>query len=234
MNWTLGIDTSSTDLSVGLFRDVEPVASYSRFLKNSHAEHIAQAVQLVLGSCGVSSSDITNVAIAAGPGSFTGLRIGFAFVKGFCMTGPAKVMPVSSLFVLAHGAAGRAASAVAAIDARRGEVFWARFGVRGTGVLRETADTAGTAGDFRNFIKPDNAIVYDTQGYAKSTVFDFLAGRPNVFSARQYSIERGLCCAAAGAAAADEPSAWKNAPDALPEYLRSFTSPSLPKGAGAK
>ena len=236
MNWTLGIDTSSTDLSVGLFRGAEPVASYSRFLRNSHAEHIAQAVQLVLGSCGVNPADITRVAIAAGPGSFTGLRIGFAFVKGFCMSGTVKVMPVSSLFVLAHGATGRAASAVAAIDARRGEVFWARFSVKNTVVLRETEDAACTAGDFINFIKPDDAIVYDTQGYAKSTVFDFLDGRPNVFSARQYPVDRGLCCAAAGAAAADAgaPSAWKNAPDALPEYLRTFTSPSLPECAGAQ
>lgn len=229
MNWILGIDTSSTDLSVGLFRGTEPVASYSRFLKNSHAEHIAQAVTLVLNSSGAGPGDITHVAAAAGPGSFTGLRIGFAFVKGFCVTGPVRVMPVSSLFVLVHGAAGRAASAVAAIDARRGEVFWARFSVRGTDIQRETADTAGTAENFKRFLKQDDVIIYDTQGYEKSTVFDFLAGRANVFSARQYPVERGLCCAAAGAAAAGDASAWKSGVDALPEYLRSFTSPAHPK-----
>jgi len=83
-------------------------------------------------------------------------------------------------------------------------------------------------------IKSDDVIIYDTNGYTNSTAFDFLAGRPHVFPARQYPVERGLCCAAAGAAAADETSAWKNAPDVLPEYLRSFTSPSLPKGAGVK
>jgi|WetSurMetagenome_2_1015567.scaffolds.fasta_scaffold312380_2 tRNA threonylcarbamoyladenosine biosynthesis protein TsaB len=234
MNWTLGIDTSSTELSVGLFRGTEPVASYSRFLKNSHAENIAQAVQLVLGSCGVDSADITNIAIAVGPGSFTGLRIGFAFVKGFCMIGQTRVMPVSSLFVLAHSATGRASSAVAAIDARRGEVFWARFSVKGSVVQRKTADTAGTVEDFRNFIKQDDTIIYDTNGYEKSTVFDFLAGRPQIFPARQYPVERGLCCSAIGVAAANEPSVWKNALDALPEYLRSFTSPSLSKYAGAQ
>ena len=233
MNWILGIDTSSTDLSVGLFRNDEPVASYSRYLRNSHAEHIAQAVTFLLGSCGVGPGEITHTAVAAGPGSFTGLRIGFAFVKGFCMSGAVRVLPVSSLFVLAHCASGRAASAVSAIDARRGEVFWARFSVRGTRVVRETGDTAGTADEFRDFLKTGDAVVFDTLGYAQSTVFDFLDGRPDVFSARRYLVERGLCCAEAGAAAVNDKAAWKNAGDALPGYLRSFTSPALPKGAAA-
>jgi len=232
MSLVLGIDTSSIDLSVGLFRDGQPVASYSRFLKNSHAEHIAQAVLMLLDSCGVRSGDVTNIAVAAGPGSFTGLRIGFAFVKGFCAAGGITVMPVSSLSVLAHSALGRAACAVAAIDARRDEVFWARFRFEGTRVLRETADTAGTSLAFRNFLKDADAVITDTLGYAHSTVFNFLAGRPAVFAAQQYPVERGLCCAAAGADTIADLSLWKNAADALPEYLRSFTSPlKIPKAA---
>jgi tRNA threonylcarbamoyladenosine biosynthesis protein TsaB len=230
MNWTLGIDTSSTDLSVGLFRDTEPVASYSRRLRNSHAEHIAQAVAFLLGSGGVGPGGISRVAVAAGPGSFTGLRIGFAFVKGFCAGATARVLPVSSLFVLAHCAVGRAASAVAAVDARRSEVFWARFCINGTQVSRETADAVGPAETFRKSLAPGDAVVIDTLGYAQSTAFDFLSGRPNVFSAGQYPVERGLCCAAAGAAAAADAAAWKNAGEALPEYLRPFTSPAHRKG----
>ena len=233
MKWILGIDTSSTGLSIGLYGGDEPVASYSRCLQNSHAEHIAQAVTFLLGSCGVGPGDVTHTAVAAGPGSFTGLRIGFAFVKGFCMSGAVRVLPVSSLFVLAHGAAGRAASVVAAIDARRGEVFWARFRVRETRVVRETRDTAGTAGEFRDFLKPEDAVVFDTLGYAQSTVFDFIKSRNGSFPVRSCPLERGLCCAAAGAAAVNDTAAWTNAPEALPGYLRSFISPALPKGAAA-
>ena len=234
MNWILGIDTSSTDLSVGLFRGDEPVASYARFLRNSHAEHIAQAVSFLLHSCGAGPAEITHVALAAGPGSFTGLRIGFAFVKGFCLAGRVKVLPVSSLFVLAHCALGRTASAVAAIDARRGEVFWARFSIHGTPIKRETEDSAGPADMFRESLSPDDTIVIDTLGYSQSTAFDFLSGRPGVLTARHCPVQRGLCCAAAGAAAAGDSTLWKNSGEALPEYLRSFTSPVFTKGAAAR
>ncbi|MBN2189181.1 MAG: tRNA (adenosine(37)-N6)-threonylcarbamoyltransferase complex dimerization subunit type 1 TsaB [Chitinispirillaceae bacterium] len=234
MNWILGIDTSSTGLSVGLFRNSEPMASYSRCLRSSHAEHIAQAVTFLLCSCGVSPADVTHAAVAAGPGSFTGLRIGLAFAKGFCATGAVTVLPVSSLFVLAHGASGRAASVVSAIDARRGEVFWARFGFPNSEPVRATADTAGTAEEFRHFLQPGDAVVFDTLGYARSTVFNFLEGRPGVFPARRFPVERGLCCAAAGAAAVNDTAAWKNAPDVLPGYLRPFTSPAFPKVASTR
>jgi tRNA threonylcarbamoyl adenosine modification protein YeaZ len=233
MHWILGMDTSSTDLSIGLFRDEQPMASYSRLIKNSHAEHITEAITAFLHANGLQSGDITHIAIAAGPGSFTGLRIGFAFVKGFCMAGVTKVLPVSSLSVIASAALGRATWAVAAIDARRNEVFWARFRVDATQVVRESPDTAGTELSFKNFLKGDDAVVTDTLGYAHSTVFNFLAGRPNVFSVERTPVERGLCCAAAGAAALSDGPLWKNAADALPEYLRSFAPPSSPKGLTA-
>jgi tRNA threonylcarbamoyladenosine biosynthesis protein TsaB len=233
MNWILGIDTSSTGLSIGLFRDAEPAGSYSCFRMNSHAEHIAHAVSDVLGSNGLRTADITNIAVAAGPGSFTGLRIGFSFIKGFCIAGPVMVVPVSSLFVLAHCAIGRAASAVAAIDARRNGVFWARFRIEASRVVRETADTLGTEYELRNFLKPCDAVITETLGYAHSTVFNFLAGRPNVFAADLAAVDRGLCCAAAGSAAVSDGSRWKKAADVLPEYLRSFVPSSPAKGGDA-
>jgi tRNA threonylcarbamoyl adenosine modification protein YeaZ len=229
MNLILGIDTSSDVLSVGLFRDMAPAASYSRYVRNSHAEHIAQAVSFLLCSCGATPADVTHTAVAAGPGSFTGLRIGYSFVKGFCSFGATRVMPVSSLFILAHCAAGRASSSVAAIDARRGEVFWARFSVRGNRPVRESADTAGTVEEFSNFLRTEDMVVFDTLGYVQSRVFDFLKGRNGVFSVRDCLTERGLCCAAAGAAAVNDASSWKDAVDALPGYLRSFTSPDAAK-----
>ena len=199
MNWILGIDTSSVALCVGLFRDGQPIASYSRMLKNSHAEHIAQAVSMLLDNIGVRAGDISHVAIAAGPGSFTGLRIGFAFVKGFCLTGTVRVLPVSSLFVLAHGADSGDRDVIAAIDARRGEIFWARFRRDAEALTRETPDTLGPAPEFRNALTAGDTVITDTMGYAQSTVFNFLADRPNVFPVERYPVQRGFICAAQGA-----------------------------------
>ena len=190
------------------------------------------AMTAVLHANGLRPGDITHIAIAAGPGSFTGLRIGFAFVKGFCISSGTKVLPVSSLAVLAHGALGRARTAVAAIDARRSEVFWARFRIEAAQVLRETPDTAGTESDFRKFLNPGDTVVTDTLGYAHSKVFEFLVDRPDIIALQRYSFNRGHCCAAAGAAALSDIVQWKIASEVLPAYLRPFSSPSTSKYPG--
>lgn len=231
MSWILGIDTSSTDLGIGLYGDTGPAASYSRFIKNSHAEVIAAAVSMVLNNSGVVPSGIGHIAVSAGPGSFTGLRIGIAFVKGFCLSSPAKVLPVSSLFILAHGGLGKSASIVAAVDARRDDVFWARFHDDGHGLARETPDRLASAVEFREGLLPGDAIVTDTMGYGRSSVFSSLAGRSGVFPVEKYPIQRGLHCAAAGASAIagvlSESPIWHEAVEVLPRYLRSFPSPTI-------
>lgn len=225
MSWILGIDTSSTDLGIGLYHDTEPVASYSRFLKNSHAEHIEQAVTLMLQSNRVPAAAVTHVAVATGPGSFTGLRIGLAFVKGFCANGSAtRVLPVSSLHVLVHGALPRpSTTAIAAIDARRDEVFWARFSLTGTGIVRKTPDALCPLPIFTDSLESGETVITDTMGYAKSTVFNALARRKDVLPVEQFPIQRGLHCAGLGAARLSDEAAWKDALEVLPEYLRSFT-----------
>lgn len=230
MNWILGIDTSSTDLCIGLYGNEQPVASYTRMLKNSHAEHIARAVSVLLDSNSVRADEITHIAIAAGPGSFTGLRIGYAFVKGFCLGSATRVLSVSSLFVLAHGACSSTAGIVAAVDARRDEIFWARFRCTATAVVRETPDILSPVSDFRNAIKTGDAVVTDTMGYVRSTVFEFLGGRPNVFPVGRYPVQRGFICASAGASSLSDPSPWVNAGDAQPAYLRTFMPPTPSKG----
>jgi tRNA threonylcarbamoyladenosine biosynthesis protein TsaB len=229
MNWVLGIDTSSTDLGIGLFRDAQPVASYARFLKNSHAEHIAQAVTAVLEGNGVGGDDITHIAIDVGPGSFTGLRIGLAFVKGFCCNTGIKVLPLSSLRVLAHAVFPGKGNVTAAIDARRDEVFWARFTLNDNSLERETGDVLSRAEEFKDRLQPGEPVVTDTMGYAASTVFHCLAGRPEVYPVERCPLQRGLVCAALGAARLNDERSWENASDVLPKYLRSFT----PKGREA-
>ena len=231
MSLLLGIDTSSTDLGIGLFRDGLPAASYSRFLRNSHAETIAQAVSLVLDNNGFTAADVTHIAVSAGPGSFTGLRIGISFVKGFCLGGGIPVLPLSSLFILAHGGLPHPGPVVAAIDARRDEVFWARFTIGPEGILRETPDLLSPALEFMNVLKSNDTVVTDTMGYSRSTVFNRLASMPSVVSIEKYPLNRGFYCAATGAsaitdaAARQEATAWQDATDVLPHYLRSFAPP---------
>jgi tRNA threonylcarbamoyladenosine biosynthesis protein TsaB len=226
MNVILGIDTSSTELGIGLFRDNQAIASYSRFIRNSHAEHITQAVTMLLNGCALDPADITHIAASEGPGSFTGLRIGMAFIKGFCALSGVGVLPVSSLFILAHGAgAGAQGSIVAAIDARRDEVFCARFRREDKRIIRETDDALVEAAGFRALLQEGDCIVTDTMGFDRSTVFGFLADTAGHVPVERHPFCRGLSCAAAGAAQIDTNELWKEPIDILPRYLRAFTAP---------
>ena len=226
MSIILGIDTSSTELGMGLFRDNQAIASYSRFIKNSHAEHIAQAITMLLGGCGLDPAAITHIVISEGPGSFTGLRIGMAFIKGFCAQSGVRVLPVSSLLILAHGAgAATEGRIVAAIDARRDEVFCARFRREHKRIIRETNDALIKASEFRAYLREGDCIVTDTMGYAASTVFGFLANTVGHLPIERHPFCRGLSCAATGATLLDESNLWKEPADVLPRYLRAFSAP---------
>jgi len=226
MSVILGIDTSSTELGIGLFRDNQAIASYSRFIRNSHAEHITQAVAMLLDGCTLGPADITHIAASEGPGSFTGLRIGMAFIKGFCAQSGVCVLPVSSLFILAHGAGAAArGSVVAAIDARRDEVFCARFRRENNGIIRETDDALVEAAEFRALLRDGDCIVTDTMGFERSTVFGFLAAAAGHVPVERHPFCRGLSCAATGAAHLAASELWKKPVDILPRYLRAFTAP---------
>jgi tRNA threonylcarbamoyladenosine biosynthesis protein TsaB len=226
MSIVLGIDTSSTELGMGLFRDNQAIASFSRFIKNSHAEHITQAITMLLGGCNLMPADITHVAVSEGPGSFTGLRIGMAFIKGFCATSSVRVLPVSSLLILAHGAgAAYDGPVVAAIDARRDEVFCARFRREHTRIVRETDDALVNSAAFRAQLREGDCVVTDTMGFAHSTVFGFLASTAGHLPVERHPFCRGLSCAATGAMLMDKCELWKEPADVLPRYLRTFSAP---------
>ena len=171
MKYILGIDTSSTDLGIGLYGGDRSIASYSRYIGNSHAEHINPALHMILTTNRITPDTISHIAIAVGPGSFTGLRIGIAFTKGFCIGTTTRILPLSSLFILAHAGMHHKGRIVSAIDARNDCVFWATFTVSGGKIDRLTEDKLSTIQSFTPMLATDDLIVTDTMGYKKSTIF---------------------------------------------------------------
>jgi tRNA threonylcarbamoyladenosine biosynthesis protein TsaB len=97
--------------------------------RRQHAETLAPLVSKALVSAGLRPTDLDAVAVDVGPGLFTGLRVGLAMAKGLAFAARIGVMPVTSLHALARAAldAGLADEVVAVVDARRGEVFAARY-----------------------------------------------------------------------------------------------------------
>lgn len=229
MNWILGIDTSSVDLGIGLFHNSEPFACYSRFIKNSHAEHIAHVVDMLLKLNNVDSKEINNVAVSIGPGSFTGLRIGISFVKGFCFLRNIAVLPVSSLEILAYIARNHQGRVISAIDARNDNVFVGIFEARNGNLCRLNDDTVVDLSDFKELLSKDDTIVTDTMGYSRSTVFNFLSDYPKVLPVEHFPSQRGLICASIGAKSLTSPNLWKAEVSIVPNYLRASAAQRISK-----
>lgn len=97
--------------------------------RRRHAESLAPLVAEVLARVGWTLGELTAVAVDVGPGLFTGLRVGVATAKGLAYGAGIGVVPVTSLDALATAtaAAGGADEVVAVVDARRAEVFAARY-----------------------------------------------------------------------------------------------------------
>ena len=98
----------------------------------------------LLHQCGVTVSQLDGVAVANGPGSFTGIRIGVAAAKGFAWGLQLPLYGVSTLEAMAyHGlAAGEGALVCAAMDARRSQIYNALFEIRGGKPMRLCEDRA--------------------------------------------------------------------------------------------
>ena len=120
------LDTSTLLASVALVRDGELVAAAERVV-TTHSESLLVLVDECVRAAGVSLAAVDAITCGAGPGSFTGLRIGLATAKGLCFALDKPLVMVSSLAALAARAPdGRCC---AAVDAFKGEVYAGHFTV---------------------------------------------------------------------------------------------------------
>ena len=138
----LAIDTTTRDGSIAVLRDaivrVERVGDGSV----THGQRLPGEVAAALSAAGVAIGDVDLLAVAAGPGSFTGLRIGIATVQGLAMAHGTRVVPVSALEALARAAANPHRMIGAWMDAQRGEVFAALYPADGKDPLIQPVSAA--------------------------------------------------------------------------------------------
>lgn len=128
----LALDTTTREGSVALVENDRVVAEQLGESGRSHAERLPSDLVNLLITSGRSMSDVDVFAVAAGPGSFTGLRIGIATIQGLAFVNRKRTVPLSVLEALAQaGSRGLAPGSLvgALIDAHRGEVFSALYEV---------------------------------------------------------------------------------------------------------
>ena len=100
------------------------------------------AVEALFTAAGATTGDVSAVAVSAGPGAFTGLRVGMSAAKGFCFGWGVPLVPVPTLFALAHRFPGEGRIVCPVQDARRGEVYAALFHWNAGELARLTPDMA--------------------------------------------------------------------------------------------
>ena len=97
-----------------------------------HSERLLPAIDRLLESAGRTLDDVDAYAVSIGPGSFTGLRVALATVKGLVLGDDRPVVAVPTLAALAAGAAAAPGPVAALLDARRGEVYGAMYAAAGS------------------------------------------------------------------------------------------------------
>ena len=138
----LAFETSAKAASVALMRDDELLGESYQNTGLTHSQTLMVMAEDLLKQCGFTAQDVTHVAVAAGPGSFTGVRIGVAAAKGFAWGKDIPCYGVSTLHSMALGFGAYDGIVCAVMDARRNQVYNALFTCESGVVTRLCDDRA--------------------------------------------------------------------------------------------
>ena len=145
----LGIESATARVGCAIGGHEGVLASAHSARPRRHAESLAPQIEFIAGQAGVRLSEIGVVAVDVGPGLYTGLRVGITTAMALAQTLRIPMIGVSSLDLVAFSVAHTERMIVAAIDARRGELFHATYRAVPGGVQRMTEPGVSTPADLR-------------------------------------------------------------------------------------
>jgi tRNA threonylcarbamoyladenosine biosynthesis protein TsaB len=177
----LAIDTSAVVASCALCEDDAPIAVYSQKAGLNHSQTMLPMVKNLMDNTGVSIDDIDMLAVSAGPGSFTGIRIGIATIKGLAFGKNKICVGVSTLEAMAKTAGTFATDAIICpvMDARRNQLYNAIFEIHGNTLLRLTEDRLIDAGELAKELDAmDKPVYFVGDGYDLITKMNLPFQRP--------------------------------------------------------
>ncbi len=138
----LAIECSAVPASCAVIENGRIIASAFSDVKITHSQTLMPMAESVLASSELTLNDIDSFAVAVGPGSFTGIRIGIAAVKGMAAPLGKPVYAVSTLEGMAHMFTDTDCTLCCVMDARCNQVYNALFDIKGGVITRLTPDRA--------------------------------------------------------------------------------------------
>lgn len=152
---TLALDTSSPSGSIALLRDHTLTAVIGASSGELYSSRVFRHLDFLLAETSLRLQDFDLFAVAAGPGSFTGLRVGLTAVKGWAEVFGRPIAAVSALEAIAAQSRACSRKVISVADARRGELYWA--------VYRSSGPEAGA-----QLVLEDHELVGPRDRFARS------------------------------------------------------------------
>jgi tRNA threonylcarbamoyladenosine biosynthesis protein TsaB len=176
----LAIDTSTKQAGVALYDGARGlVAEYNWHSANRHTEELMPAVAQMLAQAGVQPSGLRAVAVALGPGSFTGLRVGLAAAKGLALAHGLTLLGIPTLDAVAYPHQAQPVPIIAVLQAGRGRVYWAPYAHGPGGWAAQEPPRLSTVPELANIVVRPMMFVGELTGADQETLISW-AGRPRV------------------------------------------------------
>ena len=171
----LAVDTSAVSASVAVTEDEKIISLCQTNAGLTHSRTLLPMIDAALKNSETDLDSIDFFSVSAGPGSFTGIRIGIAAVKGLCDAKEKRCLPVSTLEGLAYNLLGQNVLACCVMDARCKQVYTALFDIEGEKITRLCDDKAVSIDDLGKelsqlnkrivFVGDGAEICHDSLGY---------------------------------------------------------------------
>ncbi len=164
----LSFDSTAKTASAAVTEGGRPIAEFNIDNGLTQSELLLPMAEAMLSTLKLKFSDIDALAVNVGPGSFTGVRIGVALVKGIAFGRDIPCIPVSTLEALAENLSGLYGIIVPCMDARRTQVYTAIFTSDGSQISRLTEDSAMPISELYEMLKAysDKDVYLVGDGYA--------------------------------------------------------------------
>ena len=172
----LAIETATRQFGVAAVESERILSSYEVLAENPHAVELPSAVTRVLAAARTTLADVEAIVVDIGPGSFTGLRIGLAFVKALSFPTKKPVIGMPSLDVLAANLPGTTRLICAILDAKQKNVYAALYRVEQGHPMKQTDHLLGPVNDILALVTEPAVFLGDGCGVYRDRILERCPG----------------------------------------------------------
>ena len=216
----LAFETSAKAASVALFENNTLLGEHYQNTGLTHSQTLLVMARDLLAQCGKTPKEVTDVAVANGPGSFTGVRIGAAAAKGFAWGAELPCWGVSTLEAMALSLGAYQGYVCPVMDARRSQVYNALFAAEGGRLRRVTEDRAIALSDLAAELEQLDGPIF-LVGDGSNLTHRTLSGQiPALVLPPEHRLHQRACGVGLAALAMMERGEASDAATLSPNYLR--------------